>query len=31
MIAMAAAIMTGQLSVFSYGLLQAFPALAKIG
>ena len=31
MIVMGAAIMTGQLSTFSYWLLQTFPALAKIG
>jgi cytochrome c-type biogenesis protein len=31
MIAMGIAIMTGQLSAFSYWLLETFPALAKIG
>jgi cytochrome c-type biogenesis protein len=31
MIVMGIAIMTGQLSAFSYWLLETFPALAKIG
>ena len=31
MIVMGVAVMTGQLSTFSYWLLQAFPVLAKIG